>query len=140
MNRNRILRFSLSQQVLEVEETTKATFNISVDANPKATITWHLNNTQIVADDRVTQSDDGSLIITNTTFDDSGIYNAVADNGLGEAASVGIQLIVHPSRMAIEVYALLVVGRLGNSSLNQSNKLSEQNRSIVQKSVYQVNN
>ena len=84
-----------------------------MDANPKATITWQLNGTQVVADERVTQLDDGSLIISNTTFDDSGIYNAVADNGLGEATSVSIQLIVQPSRMAVEVYALLVVGRFG---------------------------
>lgn len=89
--------------MLEVEETTTATINISVDANPQATVRWQLNGTDIAVDDRVTQTDDGSLVISMSNFDDSGIYTALADNGLGEVASVRIELKVQPSRMAIEV-------------------------------------
>lgn len=89
--------------MLEVEETTTATMNVTVQANPQATVSWQLNGTDIAVDDRVTQTDDGSLVISRSSFDDSGIYTARADNGLGGAASVRIELKVQPSRMAIEV-------------------------------------
>ena len=99
----------VSLKVLEVEETTTATINISVEANPQATVSWQLNVTDITLDDRVTRTDDGSLVISSSSFADSGIYTASADNGLGEAASVLIELKVQPSRMAIEVKPSLEV-------------------------------
>ena len=92
-----------SKKVLEVEEATTATLNISVEANPRATIRWQLNGTDIILNDRVTQTDDGNLIILKLSFDDTGIYTAFADNGLGEAASVSLELKVQPSRMDIQV-------------------------------------
>jgi hypothetical protein len=62
-----------------------------------------LNVTQdLDLNDRVSEND-GSLLISTATFEDSGIYSVTADNGLSEVVTAHVELKVQPSRMNIAV-------------------------------------
>ena len=92
------------------ENGKDALLQISVDANPPATISWEFEGEAVQLENIDEQSgrtilklEDGSLKIIKTTLNDAGIWTVVADNNLGQIARKNVLLEVTPERMPIMV-------------------------------------
>ena len=92
-------------QLIVVEETGSAVFQVSVEANPPPTINWQFNGVDLVpADDqRILLASNGSLTLRNTVLADSGVYTVLADNSVGVGARLQVTLKVQPEMMPIQV-------------------------------------
>ena len=89
-------------QNLSKEEGLEALLSVNVEANPSPTISWIKDEQDIVLDDRISQLENGSLLISAASLDDTGNWTISAENGLGSVTR-HIVLSVHPSRVPIEV-------------------------------------
>ena len=69
-----------------VNQTGSATFQCEVKGNPKPQVTWLKENSSLFADKRIVQSR-GSLMITDVTSHDGGMYRCEARNILGVVTS-----------------------------------------------------
>ncbi len=83
------------------EKGHDALFQIAVDANPPATISWEFKGEPVTLDAMDDQSgrivhqlEDGSLNITKAVLDDTGNWTVLADNKLGEVVRATISLEV----------------------------------------------
>ena len=71
---------------LVVNETGAASFQCHVKGNPEPQVTWMKQNSTVLADKRVVQSR-GSLLMTDVTSQDDGVYTCVAKNIFGIGTS-----------------------------------------------------
>ena len=86
-----------------MEKGLDALFQIAVDANPPATISWEFKGEPVTLDDHVDQLEDGSLKIIKATMDDTGNWTVLADNKVGDMARGIISLEVTPERIPVTV-------------------------------------
>lgn len=72
-----------------VSPGSPAYFTCLVRGNPSPNITWLFNAEPIVSSQRF-QIFGSSLVITHVTSQDTGIYQCLADNGIGSTQSYGM--------------------------------------------------
>ena len=110
-----MIRKMVKTQIIITDKVTN--FTCQGKGNPPPTITWLKNGQKISSGSRVALSLSTSgdklmtseLVITNTKYDDSGVYTCVIDNILGGTNS-SVTLLVH--------------GKLVNSASMQSKPCS----------------
>ena len=60
-------------------------FKVAVRGNPKPSLTWYHQDTQLTSDYSLELQQDGSLSIVSTELRHSGVYRLVAKNSKGSA-------------------------------------------------------
>jgi len=85
-----------------VVEGETARFEVRVDGNPAASVSWHKNGVELAIDkckysvEGITDDGQWSLLISDCTKDDVADYGCTAVNDLGKVISSS-QLIVEPA-------------------------------------------
>ena len=94
----------MSLQSVVVEQGTDVLINVTVDANPAATIVWLFNGQQLELNDKFSlQEDTVSLSIVGSAMEDSGNWTIVANNGIDAETRLNVKLEVTPPRIPVEV-------------------------------------
>ena len=83
---------------------TSITIQCPTSGVPTPTMTWTKNNQQIASDGRYTVHDDGSLLISEASEEDSARYTCTADSVVGKDSSSSIVQIVGKCTLIILEY------------------------------------
>jgi len=92
------------KQILVMRGQSEAQLAVSIRANPAPTITWSHNGREISKyDNQFSVLDDYSLLITNVGDHNRGMYTVTANNGIGEAPSADIEVVIYPILPSIQL-------------------------------------
>jgi len=85
------------KQLLVMRGQSEAQLAVSIRANPTPSVVWSHNGRELSPyDTQYSVLDDFSLLMRNVGDHNGGTYAVRADNGIGEAPSVSMEVIIYP--------------------------------------------
>ncbi|XP_032526637.1 peroxidasin [Danaus plexippus] len=88
-----------------------ARFDCVAKGNPKPHISWYFNGERILLTDRITMHHNGSIVIENIKYEDTGSYTCQAENVNGKiTASVTLEVMVAPAFIIVPKDQTVTIG------------------------------